>query len=1092
MHPLYGAGTSTEPIVISDDEDEAAFVEFTLEQRISSPSDNTDYYNADSSEWQKDHPIYVEDEPSQVAEMGNGLFPSNFEIEFGAGQKRKRTDSMNSLDDSPLWNKPIPRAASPNVLPKETKQARKKRRRRERQAAEAAESQGLSMPVFSPTTESQSSQQPNHKQPRPRFPLPPKPVPVFLPPQPPSPPRALSPSTYMESPVSPISSILPTRLFNATWAQAPLQPSSPVEPPPDLPTLAPYSTPWVSTRHPDTSNQMKKIIGMPPDLDPNSQHGVYFIPPQSLWKPNPARSLVIELLPKRFRTLTFIFDWAGTVCPPGAPPRVELDQKVGKALIEFPSGDIARAAWESPRLYGGGKEHIRAYWYRLPGVGADAGVGELEEGEIEDGELDKVAAVKGSANKLKRNKKHKNISNPPRSATNSNTFPIPPPVPPPASPSPSISSTVTFSDGKWRSTSIVKSEEPPNAPSLPPGARWTYQDGRPVIQYSERRSQERDHLPPPISLSAFVGTDEDCSRLDASPTARFEDYDSDSWSRIYRGFQDGRQVGSNCRPERPMWTDPDYLPPPISLSAFVAPQREIAPPFEANEYMNPDDDSKPIISALRPHKHTASRGGRRNMASSYRDKSLVSDEGESMDIASEDGDALPTGYPPVTEAGSSYAIEPPGAHPELSSQDGLLTGSNKAYALPIVQEESADEDDEGSCTLNLLFPDEPLPRLTVLAPSPRSPVKPAIHTRSGVPDVPASGRSASPSPSPSVTITSSSSFLPKGNTSPSWSTTPTPPAAPAPTKDKVQDLKQMLHAREKELQETIAKTKQAMAAKVASSRSGTGTPVVEAKEEEPFEVPGLTASSTPSPVSTPKLMNTASDSTSGARITAKEDELRRLVLSSRRAKTASKSVETSSTSAMQEVRPVAVVSETTTTMIQVTTTTETTTTETTDLDNLAASFIAETIQTVSAPMKADMPASSTPLSAEAPVFTPLSAYKLTPAHTEPSPGPAVGSSSTTRTMTEKELLIAKQKLLEQKISESKAFMAEYSAAVTKTSKMEVMKTMDERMRYVAVLNFFCHSCRVLLCMVVPPSLSPSFFKIRPEAAEELFMGVFVH
>lgn len=40
---FHGVGSLNSPIVISDDEDDAAFVEFALEQRLSSPRDNVDY-----------------------------------------------------------------------------------------------------------------------------------------------------------------------------------------------------------------------------------------------------------------------------------------------------------------------------------------------------------------------------------------------------------------------------------------------------------------------------------------------------------------------------------------------------------------------------------------------------------------------------------------------------------------------------------------------------------------------------------------------------------------------------------------------------------------------------------------------------------------------------------------------------------------------------------------------------------------------------------------------------------------------------------------------------------------------------------------
>ena len=80
MHSHYGVGTSTEPIVISDDEEEAAFVEFTLEQRISSPSNSEDHEDSRRSGWPQGEPIYVEDEPAQASETGNGLPTSDFGI----------------------------------------------------------------------------------------------------------------------------------------------------------------------------------------------------------------------------------------------------------------------------------------------------------------------------------------------------------------------------------------------------------------------------------------------------------------------------------------------------------------------------------------------------------------------------------------------------------------------------------------------------------------------------------------------------------------------------------------------------------------------------------------------------------------------------------------------------------------------------------------------------------------------------------------------------------------------------------------------------------------------------------------------------
>lgn len=77
MHSHYGVGTSTEPIVISDDEEEAAFVEYTLEQRISSPSNSEGQEDSGRSGWPQGQPIYVEDEPAQTLETGNDSLTSD-------------------------------------------------------------------------------------------------------------------------------------------------------------------------------------------------------------------------------------------------------------------------------------------------------------------------------------------------------------------------------------------------------------------------------------------------------------------------------------------------------------------------------------------------------------------------------------------------------------------------------------------------------------------------------------------------------------------------------------------------------------------------------------------------------------------------------------------------------------------------------------------------------------------------------------------------------------------------------------------------------------------------------------------------------
>ncbi|KAF8633148.1 hypothetical protein AX17_004649 [Amanita inopinata Kibby_2008] len=160
------------------------------------------------------------------------------------------------------------------------------------------------------------------------------------------------------------------------------------------------------------------IIGMNPEFDPNSKHGVYRINSRHLsyftpdsnrnsangkgnYMPNPACTLVMEQLPKAHRTIEFVKLWAKGAS--GAlPVCIFIDVALAKALVEFPSSKWARKAWESPRMggeYAGLKPHqlkgrprldlIKVWWYRVDGIGAGAGVGEIEEGEIEDDALDR-------------------------------------------------------------------------------------------------------------------------------------------------------------------------------------------------------------------------------------------------------------------------------------------------------------------------------------------------------------------------------------------------------------------------------------------------------------------------------------------------------------------------------------------------------------------------------------------------------------------------------------------------------------------------------------------------------------------------------
>ncbi|KAG6895580.1 hypothetical protein C0992_000542 [Termitomyces sp. T32_za158] len=157
-----------------------------------------------------------------------------------------------------------------------------------------------------------------------------------------------------------------------------------------------------------------QIIGMKPDHDPSSKHGLFVIPPNvakgptdslstkgNSYIPNPARTIVIEQLPKSYRTQDWVKNWSKSAC--GAYPVFScIDHHGAKALVEFSTAELARKAWGSPRLgaaLSGLKTHqlkgrpredlIKAWWYRVDGIGANAGVGEIEEGEIEGDVVEK-------------------------------------------------------------------------------------------------------------------------------------------------------------------------------------------------------------------------------------------------------------------------------------------------------------------------------------------------------------------------------------------------------------------------------------------------------------------------------------------------------------------------------------------------------------------------------------------------------------------------------------------------------------------------------------------------------------------------------
>ncbi|KAG0697604.1 hypothetical protein DFH29DRAFT_945439 [Suillus ampliporus] len=140
-------------------------------------------------------------------------------------------------------------------------------------------------------------------------------------------------------------------------------------------------------------------IGHAPEADPNSKTGTYVKRLAS--QPNPSCTLVLDSIPMRFRNPSWVHKWAVNAGE-AEPVCIDVDAKSGKALVEFVDSASARKAFQSKQLKGKGKHAIRVWWYRVTGVGSNAGVGEIEEGEVEDGSTKKGEPIAQLSKKQKK------------------------------------------------------------------------------------------------------------------------------------------------------------------------------------------------------------------------------------------------------------------------------------------------------------------------------------------------------------------------------------------------------------------------------------------------------------------------------------------------------------------------------------------------------------------------------------------------------------------------------------------------------------------------------------------------------------------
>ncbi|KAG5642366.1 hypothetical protein DXG03_002963 [Asterophora parasitica] len=282
-------------------------------------------------------------------------------------------------------------------------------------------------------------------------------------------------------------------------------PSEPAVLPPRIPLSIPAHT-STSSHAPVSNATVAGSIGMKPEQDASSKHGLFKILPTTsstgggaAYIPNPARTLVMEQLPKSYRNTDWVNAWSKSAC--GAyPVRSSIDPSAAKALVEFATAELARKAWGSPRLGAslvGLKTHqlkgrpredlIKAWWYRVDGVGANAGVGEIEEGEIEGDAGEKEVEVLAKKETKKERKARLAKERQEKQAALQASKPAAPPVVVQALASPISSHGISGMQSAPAATPVALSST--FHPHIPPHAGHSY---------SSAISPTSNPVPPPI------------------------------------------------------------------------------------------------------------------------------------------------------------------------------------------------------------------------------------------------------------------------------------------------------------------------------------------------------------------------------------------------------------------------------------------------------------------------------------------------------------------------------------------------------------------------------------------------------------------
>ncbi|KAF8069100.1 hypothetical protein FPV67DRAFT_1105791 [Lyophyllum atratum] len=988
---VTGTGSKSSPIAIDDSEEEVLQELVGGTGSDSNASSPKQQFTSDSHDKPSRHPAFT------GAAMGHY---QNAGLEGKRPLKRKRV-----MNDGPIAGPSQPRQPLPHQLPAPllSKKAKKRRRKMERQAVEAealslehqtwtnALNRSLAELVPSPMMQSWpingmghdkshfepevpspfSSYSTVHNAPRPQYPaerqsasssawVTSMTMAAESPAQ-----DSFAPWEYPFIPKWPdflqSSSPPPTHHTHVPSAPQPTpkQLALPVPLPAPPPALAPAPAP------PPAPLQS---IGMKPDQDPSSKHGLYQISAGTAssksdaapYIPNPARTLVMEQLPKPNRTKDFVNSWSKSAC--GAyPVYLNIDPPAAKALVEFATAELARKAWSSPRLGSalvGLKTHqlkgrpredlIKVWWYRVDGVGANAGVGEIEEGEIEGDatEQEIEVPVKKETKKerkarlaqerqLKQERKQKKVQNLKPGATLAQTpsqakavLPAEPTIPkePVIQPMLSLPPNPTIYSASDHNHTYYSAMLPPLAHPLP-----------------QRRPPTRNPAPtaPPLPPQSALET---------------------LWRPRHELPRRPPQQTLVLQETRA----PQHLPDNGSVSASIASSRSLSPAPLSPQF------AKPKLRAATPTKRTASPG--------YEDMEVEDDmELESpktlqrahLDFASS---SAPVKNHVMTSILAPAHVPPP--TPALAVADEVLDASS--FVTPRAN--------HGGATSITTTPDITITPGTLLDPAvpPPASITPPVL-------------SASPPLEPRATR-----GAPKG---PSYA-------------------KRSLLARHKELAERIAQSKMEL---------GLVTTTITPPPDST-----ITSTTTPAPDSTinssvPTRATSPIPRDDDSEKRAMEDRLRSLVLKSQRNKvkmsvsTTPSTTETSDPSPISSssVLPTPSLPSTAVSSVPQTNAISTLSSHSFSLDDLAVSFITETIEIAKAAPTIEAP----------PVPS-------------PTPTPTLASTANMNTKLE---LAAKHKRLEAQIAESKALMVKLTQAKTKQERESILAVMRERSRCVFYL-----------------------------------------